>query len=218
MAYKDVIPEDDIVWYLDSGASSHMSGLKHLFTNLKEVDSGFVSFGDASKIEVKGKGEICFSRKDGRQERIEDVYYVPDMKNNILSLGQLLEKGCSVFMEGKVMILKDKNGRTIAHIEMSQNRMFKLNLRNIQETCLQVKSEDKATLWHKRFGHLHYGGLKEMANKGMVHGMPNMDYTGSFCEECVLGKQTRNSFQKKAMYRAAKPLELLHTDMGLFFK
>ena len=53
-------------------------------------------------------------------------------------------------MEGKVMILKDKNGRTIAHIEMSQNRMFKLNLKNIQETCMQVKMEDKATLWQKR--------------------------------------------------------------------
>ena len=80
-------------WYLDSGAINHMSGLKHLFTDLKEVDSGFVSFGDASKIEVKGKGEVCFSSKDDRQGKIEDVYYVPDMKNNILSLGQLVEIG-----------------------------------------------------------------------------------------------------------------------------
>ena len=91
------------------------------------------------------------------------------MKNNILSLGQLLEKRYSILMEGKVMILKDKNGRTIAHIEMSQNRMFKLNLKNIQETCMQVKMGDKATLWHRRLGHLHYGGLKEMSNKRIVH-------------------------------------------------
>ncbi|XP_074328114.1 uncharacterized protein LOC141666026 [Apium graveolens] len=108
MAYKDVIPGDDILWYLDSGASKHMSGLKHLFTDLKEMDSRFVSFGDLSKIEVKGKGDICFCQMDGRQGKIEDVYYVPNMKNNILSLGQLLEKGYSIFMEGKAMILKEK--------------------------------------------------------------------------------------------------------------
>ena len=110
MAYKDMIPEDDVLWYLDSGASNHMSGLKHLFTDLKEIDSGFVSFGDSSKIEVKGKGEICFSQKDGKQGRIEDVYYVPNMKNNILSLGQLVKKGYSIFMEEKAMFLKDKSG------------------------------------------------------------------------------------------------------------
>jgi len=27
------------------------------------------------------------------------VWYVPDLKNNILSIGQLLEKGCLVFMK-----------------------------------------------------------------------------------------------------------------------
>ena len=67
-------------------------------------------FGDSSKIEVKGKGEIFFSQKDGKQGRIEDVYYVLDMKNNILSLGQLVKKGYSIFMEEKAMFLKDKSG------------------------------------------------------------------------------------------------------------
>ena len=144
---------------------------------LKEIKSGVVFFRDLSKIEVKGKGKLHFTRKDGKPGSIEDVYYVPDMKNNILSLGQLLEKGYSVFMENKVMSLKDKYGRIIAKTEMSQNRMFKLNLKNLQEKCLQAKSEDKATLWHKRFGHLHYGGLKDLSNKRMVHGIPNMDHT-----------------------------------------
>ena len=172
-----MIPEDNIMWYLDSGVNNHMNGLKHLFTDLKEINSGVVSCGDSSKIEVKRKGEICYTRKNGKQGSIEDVYYVPDMKNNILSLGQLLEKGYSIFKEDKFMFLKDKYGRTIAKTEMSKNRMFKLNLKNIQEICLQAKSEDKATLWHMRFGHLHYGGLKELASKIMVHGMPSMDCT-----------------------------------------
>ncbi|XP_074342990.1 uncharacterized protein LOC141680755 [Apium graveolens] len=93
MACQGMAPEDNIMWYLDSGAINHMSGLKHLFSDLEEINSGVVSFGDSSRIEVKGKGKIHFTRKDGKPGSIEDVYYVPDMKNNILSLGQLLEKG-----------------------------------------------------------------------------------------------------------------------------
>ncbi|KAL4289934.1 hypothetical protein GQ457_14G000710 [Hibiscus cannabinus] len=77
----------------------------------------------------------------------------------------------------------------------------------------EIDVEDKALLWHLRFGHLYYGGLKELAKKNMVHGLPDMDYEGKFCEACVLEKQARTSFQKKAEYRAKHPLKLIHTDI-----
>ena len=213
MAHEGTTPDSDMVWYLDTGASNHMCGHKHLFVDMQEVEDGHVSFGDASKVQVKGRGKICFSQKDGKEGTMEDVYYVPDLKNNILSMGQLLEKGCSVFMKDRMLHLKDKNGRVLAHVEMAKNRMFKLNLKNIQERCLQVNMEDKELLWHLRFGHLHFGGLKELAKKDMVHGLPNMDYIKKFCEGCVLGKQARTTFQKKAEYCAKRPLELVHTDI-----
>ena len=40
-----------------------------------------------------------------------------------------------------------------------------------------------------------------------------MDYEGNFCEECVLNKHVRTSFQKKVEYWAKQPLELIHTDI-----
>ena len=64
-----------------------------------------------------------------------------------------------------------------------------------------------------RFGHLHYDELKELAKKDMVHGLPKMVYTKRFCEDCVLGKQVRTTFQKKVEYCAKRPLELIHTDI-----
>ena len=36
----------------------------------------------------------------------------------------------------------------------------------------------------------------------MVHGLPNMDFEGKFCEECVLNKHVRTSIQKKAEFWA----------------
>ena len=91
--------------------------------------------------------------------------------------------------------------------------MYILNLRSIRENCLRVNVEDKASLWHLRFGHLHHGGLKEFAKKNMVHGLPNMDYKRKFCEECMLNKHVRTSIQKKAEFWAKQPLELIYTDI-----
>ena len=87
MAHKDTTSESDTIWYLDTGASNHMCGHKHLFVEMKEIDDGHVSFGDASKVQVKGRGKIRFYQKDGKEGHIENVYYVPEMKSNIISMG-----------------------------------------------------------------------------------------------------------------------------------
>ena len=91
--------------------------------------------------------------------------------------------------------------------------MYKLNLRSIREKCLRVDVEDKVSLWHLPFFHLHHGGLKELAKKNMVHGLPNMDFEGKICEECVLSKHARTTIQKKTEFLAKQPLELIHIDI-----
>lgn len=55
--------------------------------DLDESISGNGSFGDDFKILVKDKGKIPMRLKDGRRDFILNVYYVPNMKNNITSLG-----------------------------------------------------------------------------------------------------------------------------------
>jgi len=60
---------------------------------------------------------------------MEDVYYVPNLKNNILNIGRLQEKGYSIFMKDKLLHLKEKSGKVLARVEMTKNQMFKLNLK-----------------------------------------------------------------------------------------
>nr|GEW86789.1 hypothetical protein [Tanacetum cinerariifolium] len=45
MAHEEPVSEVDMIWYLDSGASHHMSRQRNLFTELTEVIQGHVSFG-----------------------------------------------------------------------------------------------------------------------------------------------------------------------------
>jgi len=74
------------------------------------------------------------------------VYYVPDLKSNILSMGQLMEKGYSVLMKDRVLYLKDKSDRLIAQVEMKKNRMYKLDLKIVQERCLKLDVKDEAMM------------------------------------------------------------------------
>ncbi|KAJ4769831.1 polyprotein [Rhynchospora pubera] len=213
LASKEAAPNQETVWYLDTGASNHMCGYKHMFTEMQEVVDGHVSFGDASKVKVEGQGKVLIQLKNGSETFITNVYYVPDIKSNILSLGQLLELGYTVVIKDRTLYLRDKNDRLIAQVEMTKNRMFKLNLMNVQAKCLKACVVDKAWLWHLRFGHLNFGGLKELSKKNIVKGLPHIENCDKFCEGCVLGKHPRSSFPKEASYRAKKPLELIHTDI-----
>ena len=53
MAQNEDNINNNILWYLDSGASNHMCGHKYIFKEMQKIEDGHVSFGDASKVEVK---------------------------------------------------------------------------------------------------------------------------------------------------------------------
>ena len=213
LAHRGNDGDQENTWYLDTGASNHMCGRKNMFIELNESVSGNVSFGDSSKIPVEGKGNILIRAKDGSHQLISNVYYVPNMTSNILSLGQLLEKGYDIHMKDCSLFIRDDIGNLIAKVKMSKNRMFSLNIQNDVAKCLKACYKDASWLWHLRFGHLNFGGLEMLSKKEMVRGLPRINHPDQLCEGCLLGKQFRKGFPKQSESRAKKPLELIHTDV-----
>jgi hypothetical protein len=83
-------------WCLDTGATHHMTGRREFFTELDSDVRGFVKFGDASGVEIKGVGLAIFAAESGEHRLHTGVYYIPALGNSIISLGQLDESGSHV--------------------------------------------------------------------------------------------------------------------------
>ncbi|KAL8135853.1 hypothetical protein AgCh_010456 [Apium graveolens] len=214
LTYKGDEESKKNVWYLDSGASNHMTGHKELFTEIDDTISIEVTFGDSSKIPVKRKGTVTIMSKKGEKKYINNVYYIPALKNNIISLGQLVEKGYNIQMQDNSLIIRNQARELIANVEMSKNRLFTLDMQTNVQKCLKSVIKNDSWLWHLRYGHLGFSGLKLLSKTKMVDGLPEINEPENLCEACVKGKQHRQSFPVGKSWRARMPLEIIHTDIA----
>jgi hypothetical protein len=86
-------------WYLDTVATSHMIERAVAFLELDRAIQGTICFGDSSLVEIEGRDIVEFTGKIGEVVKLVGVLYIPRLKNNIISLGQLDERGCKVEIE-----------------------------------------------------------------------------------------------------------------------
>ncbi|KAM2507575.1 hypothetical protein ACFX1W_029877 [Malus domestica] len=202
----------DCVWFLDSGCINHMCGKNELFCDLNEGFKDSVKLGNDASLIVQGKG-IVRMEIDGIMHVITEVFYLPDLKNNLLSIGQLQEKCLAVLMQhGACKIFHPQRG-LIIKTAMSHNRMFILIVRFQEQKYPVSLVSDQSQLWHCRYGHLSWSGLKVLQQKKMVDGMPQFKAPFKVCEDCLVGKQRRDSFPKESTWRASGILQLVHADI-----
>ena len=201
------------MWYFDNGASNHMTGNKSYFSELNKNVKGKVKFGDGSCVEIEGKGSILFQSKTYEQILVKDIYYIPDLKSNILSLGQATEVGCDFRMRQNYLTVHDPSERFLVKVMRSPNRLYKIGLKIGRPVCLNRRVEDDTWKWHAKLGHVSFKTIKMMFQQGMVHVLPEVKEEKKLFESCMVGKQTRQAFPNATMFRASKPLELLHADL-----
>ena len=128
-------------WYLDTGATHHMTGRRE-FSELDSGVRGSVKFGDASAVEIKGVGSVVFTAKTGEHRLLTGVYYIPTLRNSIISLGQLDENGSRVEIEHGVLRIWDRHRRLLVKVNRGANRLYVLNVQVAQPVCLAARHDD----------------------------------------------------------------------------
>ena len=82
------------MWFLDSGCSNHMCGKKEYFSDCDGSFRDSVKLANNSSMVVTGKGNVLLEVNEIIMI-ITGVFYVPDLRNNLLSIGKLQAKGLS---------------------------------------------------------------------------------------------------------------------------
>ena len=85
-----------------------MTGNLNLFSSLDNSVKTDVTLGNNVQVTVLGKGTLDFLTKQGESKYIPNVYHVKGLKHNLLSIGQLIQKGYRVYMEDDHCVIKDK--------------------------------------------------------------------------------------------------------------
>jgi len=199
-------------WYLDTGATHHMTSRRELFTDLDTSSRGMVRFGDESKVEIHGVGSIIFEAKIGEHRVLHGVYYIPALRNSIMSLGRLDEGGSKVLIEHGVLRIWDHRWRLLIKVRRGANHLYVLDINTAKPLCLAARKDDEAWRWHERYSHLHFDALHRLSKHGMARGLLEIDHVAQFCDTCVITKHRRAPFSSEAQYRAQDPLELVHGD------
>jgi transposase InsO family protein len=78
-------PKD--IWLLDSGCNNHMTGNKYLLSCIDSSISSNITLGNDSLVKFQGKGIVPILTKQNENKDINNVYHVPDLKHNLLSVG-----------------------------------------------------------------------------------------------------------------------------------
>ncbi|WVZ62955.1 hypothetical protein U9M48_012643 [Paspalum notatum var. saurae] len=126
----------------------HDWGSRGDFSELDTSITGTVKFGDNSLIDIAGQGTILFSCSNGGHRALTGVYYIPRLRSNIVSLGQLDECGCKVLIDDGVLRIRDREQKLLAKVSRSRNRLYVMKLTIARPVCLAARHEEAAWRWH----------------------------------------------------------------------
>lgn len=103
--------EDDQNWYLDSGATRHMTPFRGMFSEFRDLPTPRVIFmGDNTQIEAVRIRKVPFLLDNGARGFIRNVLYVPKLSKSLLMMGAINDEGFSIeFRDGNCVIERNES-------------------------------------------------------------------------------------------------------------
>jgi len=199
----------------------HMTPHRHWIRNFTphRVE---IKVADGSSIYSQGKGSVLFdpviNGQVVRGVEFADVLYVPDLRNNLLSVLCLAHKGITITIKGDTMEFKKgddlwfvakTNSFTVAYLQGTTIPIPETA--NLSSAATLPMDLD---LWHRRLCHPSYPVLKKMIKEGLVTGLKitSPSKPDPICEPCLAGKMVADPFPSSTNH-SYKLLELVHSDV-----
>ena len=146
--------------------------------------------GNHNKAKVLGNGTIEVKMSSNKMLILTNVFYVLDIKKNLVFSNLLCKSGVKALFELNKLILS-KNGIFLVK-GFATDGIYKLSIIN-KEVSRRAYIVDSSYLWHARLGHLNFKYLKFMSKHGMILYKHDDEKK---CEICIQAKMTKKPFSK----------------------
>lgn len=197
-------------WFMDSGASSHMSPHSDILFERKKASVSEITIANSERLSVECAGKSRITLNDENVD-INDVLHIPKLGVNLLSVSKIVSHGNTVVFNSKGCSIYDDTDKLLKFITPT-NGVYKL-CAPVSDICMLAnKKESNAMVWHRRFGHLNYGMLRKLNDMTCGIDFNGDDTQIKNCKVCALAKQHRDPFPKSET-RSMKVLEIVHTDL-----
>jgi hypothetical protein len=210
-------------FYLDSGATQHMSHQRSLFTNFQPIQPGlkWISGIGQSRVEILGTGNIIItSLAEGAHQTITllDALYAPSLGINLVSVGSITAKGGEIrFSKSHVNVVRD--GNLLFTGERVGETLYRLNTSNSSTrnaspdpvvaslSALPKSSPNSIQEWHQRLAHLNYQTIIKMEHSDAVVGLDlptGAQLPAESCHDCAMGKMKRTLFNLSSTPKSSR--------------
>jgi len=192
--------------FIDSGCSCHLSPHREFFLDemyIKLEKSIKVHLGDASIILAIGKGSLHYlmdTPKGIVPAIIPNALHVPELAASLLLVDHLTNKDKHhiIFEDTSCFVITKSSGRCIATTCKTSGSLYRLLVHPITSkeyaNIARTSRHYDINLLHRHLGHLGHDNIKQLVDKGMVHGVISVGGRIELCEACINGKQHRDPF------------------------
>jgi hypothetical protein len=162
-------------WYLDSGASFHMTPHSaHLSSLRPSSHHCIVHTADGSPLSVAGQGTLSSD-----SFHVPDVSLIPDLTMQLMSAGQITDHDCRVILDPDVCYIQD---RRTGHLvgtgprRRDSQRLWELDWLHLPSaasvspvsSACAASSTSSFAQWHHRLGHLSDPRLSALLHRGLL--------------------------------------------------
>ncbi|RVX02449.1 Retrovirus-related Pol polyprotein from transposon TNT 1-94 [Vitis vinifera] len=181
-----------------------------IIQNYVAGDFGKVYLADGSALDVVGLGDVRISLPNGSVWLLEKVRHIPDLRRNLISVGQLDDEGHAILFVGGTWKVT-KGVRVLARGKKTGTLYMTSCPR---DTIAVADASTDTSLWHRRLGHMSEKGMKMLLSKGKLPELKSIDF--DMCESCILGSKKRRFKKWKAMVETETGLKVkcLRSDNG----
>ena len=170
--------------------------------------------GNGAIVHATHVGTVELKAPTGLVVELDQVYFVPTISKNIISISCLDKNGfvctfgggCATLIKHDMVFAKFRLSNGLYLLESSKN-VLRIDDNRVKRRRI---SSETTYLWHCRLGHINERRIKDLHRQGFLG---DFDFESiDTCESCLTGKMTKAPFTKKGE-RSKELLGLIHTDV-----